>query len=136
MLKTKYDKKIIEEEAKKSKEQGSITQELGKFILDRANEISGFAFVTNGNKELQQSLVDEAVMRVCEKFLHYYKPDKSAANLIISIIYSTMTNKIISLKWRDVYGQKVKGHMIVMDNGEIKRKLIRYVKDDYTSRKL
>lgn len=136
MLKTKYDKKTIEEEAKKSKEQGSITQELGKFILDRANEISGFAFVTNGNKELQQSLVDEAVMRVCEKFLHYYKPDKSAANLIISIIYSTMTNKIISLKWRDVYGQKVKGHMIVMDNGEIKRKLIRYVKDDYTSRKL
>jgi len=136
MLKTKYDKKIIEEEARKSKEQGSITQELGKFILDRANEISGFAFVTNGNKELQQSLVDEAVMRVCEKFLHYYKPDKSAANLIISIIYSTMTNKIISLKWRDVYGQKVKGHMIVMDNGEIKRKLIRYVKDDYTSRKL
>jgi len=136
MLKTKYDKKIIEEEARKSKEQGSITQELGKFILDRANEISGFAFVTNGNRELQQSLVDEAVMRVCEKFLHYYKPDKSAANLIISIIYSTMTNKIISLKWRDVYGQKVKGHMIVMDNGEIKRKLIRYVKDDYTSRKL
>ena len=136
MLKTKYDKKIIEEEARKSKEQGSITQELGKFILDRANEISGFAFVTNGNRELQQSLVDEAVMRVCEKFLHYYKPDKSAANLIISIIYSTMTNKIISLKWRDIYGQKVKGHMIVMDNGEIKRKLIRYVKDDYTSRKL
>lgn len=136
MLKTKYDKKIIEEEAKKSKEQGSITQKLGKFILERANEISGFAFVTNGNRELQQSLVDEAVMRVCEKFLHYYKPGKSAANLIISIIYSTMTNKIISLKWRDVYGQKVKGHMIVIENGEVKRKLIRYVKDDFTSRKL
>lgn len=136
MLKTKYDKKIIEEEAKKSKEQGSITQKLGKFILERANEISGFAFVTNGNRELQQSLVDEAVMRVCEKFLHYYKPGKSAANLIISIIYSTMTNKIISLKWRDVYGQKVKGHMMVIENGEVKRKLIRYVKDDFTSRKL
>jgi len=136
MLKTKYDKKIIEEEARKSKEQGSITQELGKFILARAKEISGFAFVTNGNRELQQSLVDEAVMRVCEKFLHYYKPDKSAANLIISIIYSTMTNKIISLKWRDIYGQKIKGHMIIIENGEAKRKLIRYVKDDFTSRKL
>jgi len=136
MLRTKYDKKIIEEEAKKSKEQGSITQELGKFILARANEISGFAFVTNGNRELQQSLVDEAVMRVCEKFLHYYKPEKSAANLIISMIYSTMTNKIISLKWRDVYGQKIKGHMIIIENGEAKRKLIRYVKDDFTSRKL
>ena len=136
MLKTKYDKKIIEEEARKSKEQGSITQELGKFILARAKEISGFAFVTNGNRELQQSLVDEAVRRVCEKFLHYYKPDKSAANLIISIIYSTMTNKIISLKWRDIYGQKIKGHMIIIENGEAKRKLIRYVKDDFTSRKL
>jgi hypothetical protein len=136
MLKTKYDKKIIEEEARKSKEQGSITQELGKFILARANEISGFAFVTNGNRELQQALVDEAVMRVCEKFLHYYKPDKSAANLIISIIYSTMTNKIISLKWRDIYGQKIKGHMIIIENGEAKRKLVRYVKDDFTSRKL
>lgn len=135
-MKTKYDKKIIEQEAKKSKEQGYITQALGKFILDRAKEISGFAFVTNGNKELQQSLVDEAVMRVCEKFLHYYKPDRSAANLIISMIYSTMTNKIISLKWRDVYGQKIKGHMIVIENGEVKRKLIRYIRDDYTSRKL
>jgi len=135
-LKTKYDKKIIEQEAKESKIQGYITQDLGKFILDRAKEISGFAFVTNGNKELQQSLVDEAVMRVCEKFLHYYKPDRSAANLIISMIYSTMTNKIISLKWRDVYGQKIKGHMIVIENGEVKRKLIRYIRDDYTSRKL
>lgn len=135
-MKTKYDKKIIEQEAKQSKEQGYITQALGEFILDRAKEISGFAFVTNGNKELQQSLVDEAVMRVCEKFLHYYKPERSAANLIISIIYSTMTNKIISLKWRDVYGQKIKGHMIVIENGEAKRKLIRYIRDDYTSRKL
>ena len=135
-MKTKYDKKIIEQEAKKSKEQGYITQALGNFILDRAREISGFAFVTNGNKELQQSLVDEAVMRVCEKFLHYYKPERSAANLIISMIYSTMTNKIISLKWRDVYGQKIKGHMIVIENGEVKRKLIRYIRDDYTSRKL
>lgn len=135
-MKTKYDKKIIEQEAKESKIQGYITQDLGKFILDRAKEISGFAFVTNGNKELQQSLVDEAVMRVCEKFLHYYKPDRSAANLIISMIYSTMTNKIISLKWRDVYGQKIKGHMIVIENGEVKRKLIRYIRDDYTSRKL
>lgn len=135
-MKTKYDKKIIEQEAKKSKEQGYITQVLGEFILDRAKEISGFAFVTNGNNELQQSLVDEAVMRVCEKFLYYYKPERSAANLIISMIYSTMTNKIISLKWRDVYGQKVKGHMIVIENGEVKRKLIRYIRDDYTSRKL
>lgn len=132
----KYSKEEIENEAKISAERGAITNDLGKFILDRAEDISHSAFVTNGNNELRQSLVDEAVMRVCFKFLDYYKPKGSAANLIISMIYSTMTNKIVSLKWRDVYGSRIKGNVMVYEDGEIKKKLVRYVKDDFSSRKL
>lgn len=135
-MKKKYDKQIIETEAKISKEQGYLSNELGKFIVSRSKEIAGYSFATNGNKELQQSLIDEAVMRVCEKFLLYYKEDKCAANLIISMIYSTMTNKIVSLKWRDVYGQRIKGHMFVIENGVPVKKLIKYTKDDYISKKL
>jgi hypothetical protein len=135
-LKRKYNKEAIENEAIISAEQGEITNGLGKFILQRSEEISHFAFITNGDEELRQSLIDEAVMRVCVKFLDYYKPNKSAANLIISMIYSTMTNKIVSLKWRDVYGQRIKGKVLVVENGEAKYKLIRYIKDEQISKKL
>jgi|TARA_B110000908_G_scaffold67411_1_gene81463 hypothetical protein len=136
MLKTKYNKEKIEIEAKASAEQGYITNDLGSFILNRSRDISHFAFITNGNEELRQSLIDEAVMRVCLKFLDYYKPEKSAANLIISMIYSTMTNKIVSLKWRDVYGQRIKGRVLVIENGEAKYKLVRYIKDEQISKEL
>lgn len=135
-MKRKYNKEAIENEAIISAEQGEITNGLGKFILQRSEEISHFAFITNGDEELRQSLIDEAVMRVCVKFLDYYKPNKSAANLIISMIYSTMTNKIVSLKWRDVYGQRIKGKVLVVENGEAKYKLIRYIKDEQISKKL
>jgi hypothetical protein len=135
-LKRKYNKEAIENEAIASAAKGQITNSLGKFILQRAEEISHFAFITNGNEELRQSLIDEAVMRVCLKFLDYYKPEKSAANLIISMIYSTMTNKIVSLKWRDVYGQRIKGKVLVVENGEAKYKLIRYIKDEQISKEL
>lgn len=135
-MKRKYDKQVIEAEAKKSKEQGYLTNALGRFIVSRCKEIAGYSFNTNGSKELQQALIDEAVMRVCEKFLTYYQEDKCAANLIISMIYSTMTNKIVSLKWRDVYGQRIKGHMYVIENGVPVKKLVRYIKDDYISKKL
>ena len=113
-----------------------MTDILGNFVMQRAKEISHYSFVTNNNEELRQSLVDDAVMRVCEKSLHYYVPGKSAANLIISIIYSTMNNKIVSLKWRDIYGQKIKGNLYVIEDGEVKLKLVRYIRDDYTSKKL
>jgi|TARA_R110000764_G_scaffold4260_6_gene17749 hypothetical protein len=132
----KYDKDIIEKEAILSVSQGSITNKLGKFILQRSLEIAGHSFVTNGNNELKQALIDDAVMRVCEKFLLYYQEDKCAANLIISMIYSTMTNKIVSLNWRDIYGQKIKGIVMVVENGYSKRQLVRYLKDDYISKKL
>lgn len=132
----KYNKIEIESEAVASASQGRITEALGLFILERAEEISNFAFVTNGNQELRQSLIDEAVMRVCDKFLLYYKEGKSAANLIISMIYSTMTNKIVSLKWRDVYGERRKGNVCVIENGEKKFKLMKYTRDEYISQQL
>jgi hypothetical protein len=136
LKKNKYNKEFIELEAIKSSNQGHLTDELGIFILDRCAEISNFSFITNGNEELRQSLIDEAVMRVCLKFLDYYTEGKSAANLIISMIYSTMTNKIVSLKWRDVYGERRKGNVFVIENGERKSKLMRYTRDEYISRKL
>ena len=136
MKKSKYDKALIEREAIISAKEGQITNELGRFILERSSEISNFSFITNGNEELRQSLIDEAVMRVCLKFLDYYQEGKSAANLIISMIYSTMTNKIVSLKWRDVYGEKRKGNVFVIENGERKIKLMRYTRDEYISQRL
>ena len=132
----KYDKSIIEKEAIRSVQQGRITEPLGKFILDRSVEIASSAFITEGNGELHQALIDAAVMRTCEKFLHYYRPNKSAANLIISIIYSTMTNKIVSLNHSDVYGHNIKGYVVCVENGEKFTRLQRYVKDSNLSEQL
>ena len=132
----RYDKSLIEREAILSVEQGSLTNELGIFILQRCKEIASSAFVTDGNNELKQALIDAAVMRTCEKFLHYYTEGKSAANLVISIIYSTMTNKIVSLNHSDVYGQNIKGYLTYIEDGEAVTKLMRYIKDDYLSEKL
>ncbi len=131
-----YDKSLIEREAIISVQQGSLTNELGIFILQRCKEIAASAFVTDGNNELKQALIDAAVMRTCEKFLHYYTEGKSAANLVISIIYSTMTNKIVSLNHSDVYGQNIKGYLTYIEDGESVTKLMRYIKDDYLSEKL
>jgi len=133
---TKYIKAEIEREAIISVEQGHLTNQLGKFILDRATEIANYAFITNGNEELKQSLIDEAVMRVCDKFLNYYIEGKCAASLIIGMIKTTMINKITSLKWRDVYGSRTKGYVFTIENGVKTKKLIRYIKDDYLSEKL
>ena len=132
----RYDKSLIEREAILSVEQGSLTNELGIFILQRCKEIASSAFVKDGNNELKQALIDAAVMRTCEKFLHYYTEGKSAANLVISIIYSTMTNKIVSLNHSDVYGQNIKGYLTLIEDGESVTKLMRYIKDDYLSEKL
>ncbi len=132
----RYDKSLIEREAIISVQQGSLTNELGIFILQRCKEIAASAFVTDGNNELKQALIDAAVMRTCEKFLHYYTEGKSAANLVISIIYSTMTNKIVSLNHSDVYGQNIKGYLTLIEDGESVTKLMRYIKDDYLSEKL
>lgn len=127
---------MIEREAILSLEQGRLTEPLGSFILQRSIEIAGSAFVTNGNEELKQALIDAAVMRTCEKFLHYYVEGKSAANLVISIIYSTMTNRIVALNHSDVYGHNIKGYVVCIENGERVTKLTRYIKDSYLSERL
>lgn len=135
--KRKYDKEEIEFEAILSKEKGRISEKLGKFTLDRANEIARSSFYTAGNEELVQALVDEGVMRVMEKFLLYYEENKSAANLIITMIYSGMLNKITSLKWSDVYGNNTKGFVVsVDDEGNVSKSLVRYLKDDNISKNL
>lgn len=135
--KRKYDKEEIEFEAILSKEKGCISEKLGKFTLDRANEIARSSFYTAGNEELVQALVDEGVMRVMEKFLLYYEENKSAANLIITMIYSGMLNKITSLKWSDVYGNNTKGFVVsVDDEGNVSKSLVRYLKDDNISKNL
>ena len=133
---TRYNKEAVEREAVLSAQKGRITEPLGAFIYQRCVEIAGSAFITNGDKELYQSLIDEAVMRVCEKFLYYYKEGGSAANLIITMIYSTMTNKIVGLKWKDVYGQRIKGKVVCIENGEKFTRLVKYIKDDNISEKL
>jgi hypothetical protein len=127
---------LIEREAILSLEQGRLTEPLGSFILQRSIEIAGSAFVTNGNEELKQALIDAAVMRTCEKFLYYYVEGKSAANLVISIIYSTMTNRIVALNHSDVYGHNIKGYVVCIENGERVTKLKRYIKDSYLSERL
>jgi len=135
--KRKYDKEVIEYEAILSKEQGRMSEKLGRFTLDRANEIARSSFYTAGNDELVQALVDEGVMRVMEKFLIYYEENKSAANLIITMIYSGMLNKITSLKWSDVYGNNTKGFVTVLDEeGNVSKSLVRYLKDDNISKNL
>lgn len=132
----RYDKEAIEREAILSVEQGYLTEPLGKFILQRSIEIAGSAFITDGSEELKQALIDAAVMRCCEKFLHYYQQGKSAANLLISIIYSTMTNKIVSLNHSDVYGHNIKGYFTSIEDGESITKLKRFIKDDFLSERL
>lgn len=132
----RYDKDKIEKEALLSVAQDRITEPLGEFILQRSIEVAGSAFVTDGNEELKQALIDAAIMRACEKFLHYYQEGGSAANLIISIIYSTMTNKIVSLNHSDIYGHNIKGYVVCIENGQKFTRLQRYVKDNYLSEKL
>jgi hypothetical protein len=136
LKKRKYNKEEVEIQAIESMNQGYMTEFLGRFTMDRSIEIAKHSFYTRGDEELLQSLVDEAVMRVCEKFLHYYKPGKSAANLIISMVYSAMYNKITSLKWSDVYGHRIKGPVSVIEDGSRKIRYEKYIKDDNISKDL
>ncbi len=126
----RYNKNYIEQQALRSKKVGRLSEPIGKFIIDRSWEIAKSSFYVGNNDELLQILVDEAVMRCCDKFFYYYEPKKSAANLIISMIYSAMYNKIESLNWRDQYGQKIKGRMQVFEDGRWVNKLIKYQKED------
>ena len=134
--KIKYDKDLIEEQCLLSKKNGRISEPLGRFILDRCDDVAGAYFDTRGDKELYQSLVDEAVLRICEKFLHYYKEGKCGANLIITMAKSTMLNKIKSLGWSDIYGEKQKSYIEIFQDGAWVRKLEKLKKDDNISQSL
>jgi|11_taG_2_1085331.scaffolds.fasta_scaffold03764_7 hypothetical protein len=134
--KIKYDKDLIEKECLQSKKNGRISEQLGRFILDRCDDVAGAYFDTRGDKELYQSLVDEAVLRICEKFLHYYIEGKCGANLIITMAKSTMLNKIKSLGWSDIYGEKQKSYIEIFEDGAWVRKLEKLKKDDNISQSL
>jgi len=134
--KIKYDKDLIEKECLQSKKNGRISERLGRFILDRCDDVAGAYFDTRGDKELYQSLVDEAVLRICEKFLHYYIEGKCGANLIITMAKSTMLNKIKSLGWSDIYGEKQKSYIEIFEDGAWVRKLEKLKKDDNISQSL
>lgn len=132
---SKYDKNDIEEEAKISKASGVLTEALGRYILDRCNDAVNTFFVVK-DEELKQAMIDEAIMRICEKFLVYYEEERSAANLVIAMAKTTMINKLKSLSWSDTYGQKIKTRAYVFDDGEWVNKLIRSEKDDNISKDL
>lgn len=126
----RYDKQKIEQECIKSRENGRITEKLGLFILDRCNEIAHSSFNSPKNDELCQVLIDEAVMRICEKFLDYYKEGRSGANLIITMAITTMINKVKSLNWSDMYGEKQKSYVMLFEDGEWVRRLEKLKRDD------
>mgnify|MGYP003631198135 CR=1 FL=1 len=132
----RYDKELIELEAIESVKRGRISETLGRFILDRAEEVSAGIFKPD-TQEIHQALVDTAVMRCCEEFLDRYVEGKSAANLIIGMVHSSMLNLLKASKWKDIYGELNKSPMnIVTENGEVKTELIQQQKDDTISRLL
>lgn len=128
--KKRYDKALIEIECLKSRDQGRITEPLGAFILDRCKEIAQSSFNNPKNDELCQVLIDEAIMRICERFLDYYQEGKSGANLIIAMAITTMINKIKSLNWSDMYGEKQKSYIMFFEDGEWIRRLEKLKRDD------
>lgn len=132
---SRYDKEHIEQEAIISKASGVLTNALGRYILDRCRDIAYKYFDTN-NPEVRQVLIDEAVMRICERFLYYYEEDKSAANLVIAMAKTTMINKVKSFAWSDIYGQKTKIRMHVFQDGEWVYKFVQSEKDDNLSKEL
>lgn len=130
---SRYSKEDVERWAILSKRKGRINEQLGLFILERCNEIGRSAFNTNGNAELLQALIDDATMRCCEEFLERYVEGLSAANLIISMIYSSMYNKIKSLNWKDIYGEKRKTKMMIQTPTGWEMRLIKMHRDENLS---
>ena len=132
----RYDKELIELEAVESVKRGRISETIGQFIMDRAEEVSAGVFKPS-SRELHQALVDTAVMRCCEEFLDRYEEGKSAANLIISMVHSSMLNRMKATHWKDIYGELNKSPINVINiDGERKVELIQQQKDDTISRLL
>jgi hypothetical protein len=66
----------------------------------------------------------------------YYDEGKSGANLVISMAMSTMINKIKSLSWSDVYGEKRKSFIYIFDDGQWSKRLLKVTRDDNLSQLL
>ena len=132
----RYDKELIEQEARASVANGRISEIIGQFIMDRAEEVSAGVFKPQ-NQEYHIAIVDAAVMRCCEEFLDRYQEGRSAANLIISMVYSSMLNRVKAAHHKDIYGELNKSHVSVVDeNGKLSSKLLQSTKDDNISRLL
>ena len=131
----RYDKELIEAECLKSKAQGYLTEPLGYFILARCKEIANSSFILDSD-ELKQALIDEAVMPICERFLDYYEEGRSGANLVITMAITTMINKIKSLNWSDMYGEKQKSYIFFFEDGEWVRRLEKLKRDDNIGKEL
>lgn len=132
----RYDKELIEEEALASIENGRMSDIIGQFIMDRAEEISSGVFKPD-SQAVHGVLVDNAIMRCCEEFLGRYEEGRSAANLIISMIHSSMLNTVKALNHKDLYGELNKSFMTTVDiEGRLSSNLYQCIKDENISRLL
>ena len=76
-------------------------------------------------------------MRCCEEFLDRYEEGRSAANLIISMIHSSMLNTVKALNHKDLYGELNKSFMTTVDiDGRLLSQLYQVTKDENISRLL
>jgi len=138
MNKSIYDKELLEIEAVSSSEKGRISEKLGEFILELSDFIARSHFKMDEHRELKQTLIDSAVLRVCEEFLNRFDPTfkggSSAATLIYSLIISEMRNRMKAREWKDEYGENCKSFVVMVDeNGAKKRVLVKTIKDDRIS---
>jgi hypothetical protein len=136
-----YDKELLEAEAIKSSEQGRISEKLGEFILELSDFIARSHFKMDEYRELKQTLIDSAVMRVCEEFLNRFDPSfrggSSAATLVYSLIISEMRNRMKAREWKDEYGENCKSFVtLVNEDGVKKTILMKTTKDDAISEAL
>lgn len=133
-----YDKELLQDEALKSIENGRISEKLGEFILELSDFIARSHFKMDEHRELKQTLIDSAVLRVCEEFLDRFNPEfhggSSAATLIYSLVISEMRNRMKARDWKDEYGENSKSFVSIVDiNGQRKTVLIKTSKDDSIS---
>lgn len=133
-----YDKELLQVEAIKSSDDGKISEKLGEFILELSDFIARSHFKMDEHRELKQTLIDAAVLRVCEEFLERFNPEfqggSSAATLIYSLVISEMRNRMKAREWKDEYGENSKSFVSIVDiNGQRKTVLMKTSKDDSIS---
>jgi|TARA_R110000744_G_scaffold297410_1_gene407187 hypothetical protein len=133
-----YDKELLQAEAIRSSENSKISEKLGEFILELSDFIARSHFKMDEHRELKQTLIDSAVLRVCEEFLERFNPEfqggSSAATLIYSLVISEMRNRMKAREWKDEYGTNSKSFVSIIDaEGKRKSVLMKTFKDDTIS---